>query len=871
MIGSAQAATTYYVRTDGGNATQCNGRANSPYPGSGSNQSCAWKHPYYALPSSGTPRIAGGDTLMIGSGEYKIGYGAEGMAGNCAAGDRSACSLGKVPSGPSSSQKTRILGNSKSPPKLWGAERSWSVINLNGSSNVELGYLEITDKDQCVSAHSVSSAACNRSSTPYGNWASIGISASDSGNVHIHDVDIHGMALQGVNAGRISNWTLERVKINANGWAGWDGNVGSNSSNSGSIIFRDGEIAWNGCGENPSTGAPVNCWGQKAGGYGDGLGTYLTGGQWLFEDMFVHHNTSDGLDMLYMDGADGSSVTMRRVYAVDNAGNQLKVKGNSTIENSVVVGNCAYFAGKYYMQSGDMCRASGNAISVSLSSNDKAYIRHNTITGEGDGLIMTTEGDSSATTTIQNNVLIGANDYLATLAGSPQLAVAHIVYNSSARSVYAGNLIWNVKNNQCPSGSICGQNPKLTNLSLDNFDAMPLSGSPVVDAVSVLSGVTTDFYEAPRPSGSKSDIGAVEVQAGGSTPDPTPTCTRAKPTVSLTGPTDAIAVGLSVNYTLKVTNKDSSGCGNTSFALARSVPSGWTGTLSASNVTLAPGASSTTTLSVAAGNGTSAGAYNIGAATSSAVGSTHTASASAVFNVKEVNTSGGQVTQALGTDKSAYIGGETVYVSALVKMDGEPVAGSTVRFTAVKPNGIEIVMSATTDAQGYARASFVSGTGPSSIGSYGLNAVASVGDKTVTSTASFTVNDGSGATEPVEPDPVEPEPTDPPVVVVPPEGEGLVQEIEVNKGLYGLGDDVRISGRVLGDGEAVTGARVDLRVYRPNGSIQKLRAYTDADGRFEAIHSIGYNKKEAGDYTVSSTVSANGDDATATASFTVAR
>ena len=63
-IGSAQAATTFYVRTDGGDATQCNGRADVPYPGSGTGQNCAWKHPYYALPNSGTPRIAGGDTLI---------------------------------------------------------------------------------------------------------------------------------------------------------------------------------------------------------------------------------------------------------------------------------------------------------------------------------------------------------------------------------------------------------------------------------------------------------------------------------------------------------------------------------------------------------------------------------------------------------------------------------------------------------------------------------------------------------------------------------------------------------------------------------------------------------------------------------------
>ncbi|MFC5595526.1 hypothetical protein, partial [Lysobacter niastensis] len=77
-VGSAQAAD-FFVRTDGGDATQCNGKADAPYSGSGTGQNCAWKHPYFALPNSGTPRIAGGDTLYIGSGEYMIGYGAPGM------------------------------------------------------------------------------------------------------------------------------------------------------------------------------------------------------------------------------------------------------------------------------------------------------------------------------------------------------------------------------------------------------------------------------------------------------------------------------------------------------------------------------------------------------------------------------------------------------------------------------------------------------------------------------------------------------------------------------------------------------------------------------------------------------------------------
>ncbi len=744
-IGSAQAAT-YFVRTDGGDASQCNGRADAGYSGSGTAQNCAWKHPYYALPSSGTARIAGGDTLMIGSGDYMIGYGAPGMAGTCASGDRTSCSLGKIPSGTSATARTRILGNSAAPPKLWGAEKTWSVLNLNGSSNVELGHLEVTDKSNCVSAHSNAAAACNRTTVPYGNWASVGLSASASSNVWVHDVNIHGMGLHGINAGGLSNWTFERVKINANGWAGWDANVGTNSSNSGAIIMRDIEIAWNGCGQDWQTGAPVNCWAQKSGGYGDGLGTITTGGQWLIEDAFVHHNTSDGLDLLYMDGAAGTSVTIRRAYAIANAGNQIKTRGNATIENSIVVGSCAYFAGKDFMLAGDLCRASGNALSVSIAGSDVATIRHNTIIGQGDGLIMTEGGTSTAKVNIQNNALLGMPDYLAGVAGiSSELAVAHFAYNSTAVVGFAGNLVWNVKNSQCPAGSICGQNPNLTNMTLASFDAAPKAGSPVIDKVAMLSGMGSDFLMQPRPSGAASDIGALEVQAGGTapapTPTPTPTCTRAAPGFSLTGPTAAVAAGTNVSYTLSLSNKDSSGCANTSFNLARTVPTNWTGALSTTSVTLAPGASANATLNVTSANGSIAGGYGIGAGVSSTIGSAHTASASGTYTVKDViAVPSGGLTESVGTDKTSYIAGQTVYMSARVLFNGVAVSGAAVKFTATKPNGIDkIVMSTTTGSDGYARRSFASGTGPSSIGTYKLSAIATTSSSTVTANTSFSV------------------------------------------------------------------------------------------------------------------------------------
>jgi hypothetical protein len=297
---------------------------------------------------------------------------------------------------------------------------------------------------------------------------------------------------------------------------------------------------------------------------------------------------------------------------------------------------------------------------------------------------------------------------------------------------WAGNLVWNVKNNTCPSGSICGQNPKLKSLNVDSFDATPQAGSPVIDKVAALSDVRADFLLQPRPSGARSDIGAYEVQAGGSAPAPAPTppptCSRAKPTLSLSGSTGAVAAGTTLTYNLTIRNNDSAACANTGFSLARTVPAGWSGTLSATNVTLAPGASSTATLKVTSAGTAAAGNYGIGVGTGSSAGSTHTANGSATYAVKTVEAVvAPSPTGTASTDKPSHVKGSTVYMTSRVRKDGKPVKGAA-RFGALKPNGVnEGVLKTTTNRNGYARVARKSDTGPSSIGTTKPTAVATGG------------------------------------------------------------------------------------------------------------------------------------------------
>ena len=515
-------STTYYVRTDGGSTTQCTGRVDAPYPGSGTGQPCAWDHPFQALPPGGTPRMAGGDTLVIAAGSYRMGYGAPG-ADDCESEYSWDCYMPPIPSGPNAATPTRILGagwNSgcPNPPALWGTERANMMLNLTDASNVEVACLEITDHLGCVEFHASPSLACQRDTYPYGNWAADGLYAEDSANVHLQDLNIHGLATAGIRAGRLSNWTVENVRIAGNGWVGWEGDIDGNDSNSGTLTFRHWTVEWNGCGETYPGGQPTGCWAQTAGGYGDGVGTGATGGDWIIEDSAFLHNTSDGLDLLYHEL--GGRIVIDRVRAEGNAGNQIKITGQSTITNSVLVGNCAFFEGKSFTYNVDPCRALGNALEVVYAGGEHVSIVNSTFYGQGDGLVGggPREGYSCSgteTLTARNNIFLGDTDYF-----DPG-DITFLFYQEGCTDLKLDsdyNVAYNAKNIECGSNDtyvnsrahdLC-QDPLLSGpLSGNTYGMMPTSASPAIDSGNNAICPATDILGNPRPVDGNGDENAV--------------------------------------------------------------------------------------------------------------------------------------------------------------------------------------------------------------------------------------------------------------------------------------------------------------------------------------------------------------------------
>jgi hypothetical protein len=287
-----------------------------------------------------------------------------------------------------------------------------------------------------------------------------------------------------------------------------------------------------------------------------------------------------------------------------------------------------------------------------------------------------------------------------------------------------------------------------------------------------------------------------------------------------------------------------------------------------------------------------------------------------------------------GTGKSQYLAGETVTLTAQVQLNGTPVSGAQVNFDALKPNGINhVYRSATTDSSGSASASFVSGTGPSSIGTYQLTTTATSSALTAQATATFLV---STSTQPASL-------TVNKVVVNDNGGTGIASNFSfsVNGGapvafeadgsnvlslaagtysvtepavagyatslsnctglvlasggsatctitnndvaqanlsvsagttapVYVRGTTVTMTARVLNNGVPVAGVRVNFDALKPNGVNHVYgTGTTDSEGNASASFVSGTGPSSIGTYQLTATATSGGTTATGTATFIV--
>lgn len=150
------------------------------------------------------------------------------------------------------------------------------------------------------------------------------------------------------------------------------------------------------------------------------------------------------------------------------------------------------------------------------------------------------------------------------------------------------------------------------------------------------------------------------------------TCQRGDPVVSLSpsqGPW--VSPGTPVDFTLTVANADNEACGPSDFDLTSTVPGGWSATLATESLSLAPGASATTVLTVSSSTGADDGFYD---AEITAVNRVATAKRGSAFATYVVSTGSANSAPTAVDDDSATTVNKAVTVDVIandIDADGD--------------------------------------------------------------------------------------------------------------------------------------------------------------------------------------------------------
>ncbi|HET6840959.1 MAG TPA: putative Ig domain-containing protein [Candidatus Angelobacter sp.] len=540
---AAPAANTWFLRPDGGTAAQCDGRTDAAYPGSGTNQHCAFNNPHYLWGNdvSGEKaswKIAGGDTVIIKNGSYRLGFKGPNSGdswGQCP-GDPFNCTMPPIPSG-SASQHTKILGENSANctvmPELHGGFGLFEVLALEGSSNVDIQCLEITDHSSC--GKSGTGNLCN-TSFPLDDFATHAVITDvNTKNVTLTDLNIHGLASDGIFGPVGGGFTAKRVRIAGNPSSGWNFDDGNSTQTTGTVTMSFVTVEWNGCAEvYPPTNPPSydHCFDDNSGGYGDGVGTPNTGGAFLVDHSTFRYNTQDGLDLLHVDEA-GAVITIVDSIAYGNMGNQFKQgAAAATFQNNVVMGNCkrlqSAFApnpSTFNKNLSDFCRANGDAVVIGTNDNAHAVIQNNSVTSNFsiafDIQCLAAGGGTGACTNashvnFDNNLIYGFAD-----ASGVHTFITGIFeqgasgdFMSNTGGTRRNNLLFHT-NDTCGGspavGEVCADPLLTSETDINTMDFHLTITSPARIKGLIIPSLTTDFDGKLRPIGGVLyDIGAFQ-------------------------------------------------------------------------------------------------------------------------------------------------------------------------------------------------------------------------------------------------------------------------------------------------------------------------------------------------------------------------
>ena len=566
--------TTWYVRPDGGSrystnvpTGQCDGKADIAYPGSGTNQHCAfgdyrylWDDQSYGGSNQGWV-IAGGDTVILRGGPWRVGWDAATGSGAgytwCYGGNgNNACVNPAIPAG-TPSQHTRILGenyascstgnttNRSSLTQIFGGYGVWMALNLGGAQYVDIECLEITRHSQCVlHGNPLYPSGCS-TGYPVDDYDSDGITTDvNTHDVLLQDIWDHGHTDRGIIGAIGGLVTCTRCDISTNGMAGWDFDDGNGTASlPGSLwVLNYTTIEWNGCNQEYPAVDPIpviSCYSQTTGGYGDGVGT--PPGMCLSVNInhsAFNYNTQDGLDLGHIDTGT-CSATINASEAIGNSGQTFKWGPNENpvvFTNNFALANCLRLSEpmtgaptSYNANLSDFCRASDN-MSFNFRQGGTALLANNTVAGYQPTMYDINCWDASCTSstlTFENNITFSYDNPAMYTRGGKEGGTGGLYFEAVIGNIVRSNNIFygmRPTSFSCPTGypnEFCtdpllvneptGQGANFVDSELDNFNFTPSSASPAIGAGLSITGAPSlllDYNGLTRPN--PPSIGAVE-------------------------------------------------------------------------------------------------------------------------------------------------------------------------------------------------------------------------------------------------------------------------------------------------------------------------------------------------------------------------
>jgi len=204
--------------------------------------------------------------------------------------------------------------------------------------------------------------------------------------------------------------------------------------------------------------------------------------------------------------------------------------------------------------------------------------------------------------------------------------------------------------------------------------ALPTDGESFTDAVNGITVTQLSHHD---------DYVTVEVNLNGT--EPTPTCSANSPQLSITPSSQSATAGTSLNFSIHLTNQDSTACANSTFALNDTIPAGWAGTVSPASLSLDPGQIGTATLSVTSASSASANTYSLVVNVTDNGETAHTTTDSASYTVVASCSPAAPTLSVSPASQSGDPGTTRIYSVSLANNDSNACGASTFSLSRIVP------------------------------------------------------------------------------------------------------------------------------------------------------------------------------------------